>query len=278
MILWFIAYTAGVVRLSVAVLLFIRNREQTDIKKIIFLLSFGGVILSLSNMELLYIFGSENANYAGHIGLYFSAALAGALPIYVHTTVVEGPTIYRDIPFAIIGLVLLILQIIYRESTMLLVLIVMSCCIIYSMICLLTKNKTPDLFEKKVNNILSFIVIILVILMIFFDILFPISKGYIFIPIVYFWVNVMMLLPEIPQFAKPENRFGEKDLVTSMENFGLTKRECEVALLLVKGKSYQDIGDTLFISLQTVKTHAARIYKKTGTGSKLELLDKTKKL
>ncbi len=51
----------------------------------------------------------------------------------------------------------------------------------------------------------------------------------------------------------------------------LSPRELEVAGLLLEGLTYQEIGERLFISLATVKTHVDRIYKKTGAGNKMEL-------
>jgi len=51
----------------------------------------------------------------------------------------------------------------------------------------------------------------------------------------------------------------------------LSAREAEVARLLVSGLRYRDIGDRLFISLSTVKTHVERIYRKTGARNKMEL-------
>ena len=54
-------------------------------------------------------------------------------------------------------------------------------------------------------------------------------------------------------------------------NIPLSPREREVASLLLDGLTYQEIGERLFISLATVKTHVDRIYKKTGAGNKMEL-------
>ena len=54
-------------------------------------------------------------------------------------------------------------------------------------------------------------------------------------------------------------------------NYDLTAREKEIALLLTKGMSNQEIADTLFISLATVKTHTHNIYRKTATKNKSEL-------
>lgn len=52
---------------------------------------------------------------------------------------------------------------------------------------------------------------------------------------------------------------------------GLTKREWEVLSLLLRGDTYQQIGAELAISPHTVKNHAAGIYQKTGTNSRMAL-------
>ncbi len=44
----------------------------------------------------------------------------------------------------------------------------------------------------------------------------------------------------------------------------LTPREREVLRLVVQGYKYRDIGEELFISLTTVKTHVSNIYRKLG--------------
>lgn len=57
-----------------------------------------------------------------------------------------------------------------------------------------------------------------------------------------------------------------------LSDFGLTKRETEVALLLLDGKSRAEIADILFISLGTVNTHCTRVYQKAGCGSVAEFI------
>jgi len=54
--------------------------------------------------------------------------------------------------------------------------------------------------------------------------------------------------------------------------FGITKREQEIIEQISLGKTNQQIADELFISLQTVKDHTHRIYKKTGVNSRLKLI------
>ncbi len=53
--------------------------------------------------------------------------------------------------------------------------------------------------------------------------------------------------------------------------FGISGREKEVIELICKGNSNQDISDSLFISLQTVKDHIHRIYLKTGVKNRVQL-------
>ena len=55
------------------------------------------------------------------------------------------------------------------------------------------------------------------------------------------------------------------------ERFGITPREREIVRLICGGKKNREIADELFISLQTVKDHAYRIFKKTGVRNRVQL-------
>lgn len=54
----------------------------------------------------------------------------------------------------------------------------------------------------------------------------------------------------------------------------LTQRERDVLEQLCEGKSYRSIGDTLFISQDTVRSHIKSIYKKLEVNSKSEAVAK----
>lgn len=71
------------------------------------------------------------------------------------------------------------------------------------------------------------------------------------------------LFRKAPEAPKNEAKLG---------SFDLSPREAEIALMLVKGASYKEIASSLGISLATVKTHIVRVYQKTGTGTKIDLL------
>lgn len=51
----------------------------------------------------------------------------------------------------------------------------------------------------------------------------------------------------------------------------LSEREQEVAGYVAEGKSNQEIADTMYVSLRTIKAHLTSIYEKTGLRNRLEL-------
>ncbi len=55
------------------------------------------------------------------------------------------------------------------------------------------------------------------------------------------------------------------------ERFGITPRERDIVRLICIGKKNREIADELFISLQTVKDHAYRIFRKTGVKNRVQL-------
>jgi DNA-binding NarL/FixJ family response regulator len=57
---------------------------------------------------------------------------------------------------------------------------------------------------------------------------------------------------------------------TREESFDLSDRELDILQLLVDGLNYKEIGDKLFISPQTVRSHIKNIYKKMHVHSRAE--------
>ncbi|MCD6397724.1 MAG: response regulator transcription factor [Spirochaetaceae bacterium] len=52
----------------------------------------------------------------------------------------------------------------------------------------------------------------------------------------------------------------------------LSEREEEVSRLLIKGETNSDIGEKLFISVNTVKSHIKNIYKKLEVSNRIQLI------
>lgn len=69
-------------------------------------------------------------------------------------------------------------------------------------------------------------------------------------------------LPLIAVFLENCDEVLREDLRVQRKKYDLTERESEIWLLLRKEYSYQEIAETLKISLNTVKTHVKNIYAK----------------
>jgi LuxR family maltose regulon positive regulatory protein len=67
-------------------------------------------------------------------------------------------------------------------------------------------------------------------------------------------------------------RHSSEDLGLAMERWGLTSREQEVALALLRGMSRKEIAMDFCTSQNTIKTHISHIYEKIGVHSASELL------
>lgn len=59
--------------------------------------------------------------------------------------------------------------------------------------------------------------------------------------------------------------------------YGLTNRENEIVLQIIKGDSYKKIAENMFISYGTVRKHASNIFSKSNCSSKQELIEKVNK-
>jgi DNA-binding CsgD family transcriptional regulator len=58
-----------------------------------------------------------------------------------------------------------------------------------------------------------------------------------------------------------------------LEEYGITKREEEVIREICDGKTNREIGESLFISLQTVKDHIYRIFQKANVKNRVQLIN-----
>lgn len=70
----------------------------------------------------------------------------------------------------------------------------------------------------------------------------------------------------------------ESEAETWTEQFGFSPRELQIAMMLAQRIPYKQISSDLYVSENTVKTHARNIYKKAGVSSREELLEKLSEL
>jgi DNA-binding CsgD family transcriptional regulator len=63
-----------------------------------------------------------------------------------------------------------------------------------------------------------------------------------------------------------------------VKELGLTPREHEILGLIAEGLSNREIGERLFVSENTVKTHSSRVFDKLGVNRRVQAVQKGKEL
>ncbi|HSB64623.1 MAG TPA: response regulator transcription factor [Thermoanaerobaculia bacterium] len=64
----------------------------------------------------------------------------------------------------------------------------------------------------------------------------------------------------------------------ALEESGLTPRELEILGLIAEGLSNREIGERLFVSENTVKTHSARLFEKLGASRRTQAVQEGRRL
>lgn len=281
--LYIIAYSAGIIRLALAIYIAAKTRKKGSFWKISFLVVFAVLIVSLSNLETLSELKLGGIYFFGIIAAYCSAFLTLTIPLFVHSEIADLSHIHlRNSIFVSLSSISIALITVHFfipvpniYFIMLLISVsVMSATIIYSMTMALLaiKRKTNKATPNTAEKILPAAVIVLIPVMIWVDFLKNLADGFIIVPVLYLLINILMILGEIRLLHNPR---GDIEISSEkMDSLGLTSREQEIVRRLLKGLTYGQTADKLYISVQTVKTHATRIYTKTATQNKLGLLNK----
>lgn len=79
--------------------------------------------------------------------------------------------------------------------------------------------------------------------------------------------------PALPQEGPPAPGQPDGETTFSPGGLRLTARERQVAALVVEGRTYKEVGETLFLSARTVEHHVARMRRRSGASSRAQLLD-----
>jgi len=64
----------------------------------------------------------------------------------------------------------------------------------------------------------------------------------------------------------------------ALKDVGLTAREHEILGLIAEGLSNREIGERLFVSENTVKTHSSRVFEKLGVNRRMQAVQRGKEL
>ena len=168
----------------------------------------------------------------------------------------------------------------YQKTLELIIYISLIVSVVSSMVIIrFTKPGQRIKHREKIERIMSIAILIIMPLTLFIEFL---SNKFQFlsvlgrdisitVPVIFILLATSKLLDDLIRLSlfKTDNSIKQQNVL----NFNLTQRESEVADLLIKGYSYTKIGDTLFISIPTVKTHVSNIYKKVKVNNKMELLN-----
>jgi len=95
------------------------------------------------------------------------------------------------------------------------------------------------------------------------------------------WLGMRQSRPGGKESAGPELRAeGEGFQVDrgQQERLGITARELEILVLVAEGLSNREIGERLFVSENTVKTHCARVFDKVGAVRRTQAVQRGKEL
>lgn len=87
-------------------------------------------------------------------------------------------------------------------------------------------------------------------------------------------VKTVIVEKEIYVHANGTFTINDKEL----QKLGISNRELEVLQLMAEGLSNQEIGERLFVSLNTVKTHTSRLFEKLEVKRRTQAIEKGKRL
>jgi len=95
------------------------------------------------------------------------------------------------------------------------------------------------------------------------------------------WLGTRLLAPRERIVEVTVTAASKQDLIpdeAARERLGITPREMEVLQLVARGLSNREIGETLFVSENTVKTHCSRAFDKLGARRRTEAVKRSKEL
>lgn len=147
---------------------------------------------------------------------------------------------------------------------------------------LLAKNKHTILYAVALA-LLLFLLKWLELKLIIVDNAYEIYMGAIavFFTILGIWLALKLTKPKTVVVEKqvyvnngPEFTINQ----TEVEKLGLSKRELDVLQLMAEGLSNQEISERLFVSLNTIKTHSAKVFEKMEVKRRTQAVEMAKRL
>lgn len=133
---------------------------------------------------------------------------------------------------------------------------------------------------KKTILIYGFALALLIFLLEYFEYRYFVrdlsTEGFVFIIALLFaglgiWVGSKLTFPK-----QASLEFQKND--KALNYLGISDREIEVLELVAMGLSNKEIASTLFVSINTVKTHLSKLYEKLEVNRRTQAVEKAKSL
>lgn len=280
-VLLILAYTLGIATLAIQTVCYFKQLEYKE--TIIFSLLLLLLVVSLTIPQIITIESPTTVLMFEYITLLFTSLFAIIIPVNIHKLRKSRVRVKRNSIIYIIGCATVILTtaLYFRNIQNLTFIIVYShmfLSVIYSMLYILLSKPDSEVktSERSEKITAIFVIAIMIISSVILAVLYPkvsyksiIEDGSAFLATIFIVIAVIKILENIKRLNSPQTENNiTPERFTSM---GITPREQEVLLLLIKGKKYKEIADKLFISLPTVKTHVSNIYSKTDVRNRIEL-------
>ena len=302
-----VAYSVGLLNLYLLILLYIRDRDTMFAREFLLMLAFSAIVVTQSLMA-----GNGGSlptwfNPAGKILAYTGVSLLiFALPWYINHLQPVNHSELKNRLFLILAILTLLMNLISsilaatdglnirdKVNTISIALCIATTIytiglgIVARIIHFLRQKKAEMPTRQPINETtqtairMGLFTLLLLPAMIYLDFAdlpvpgWPMLKGIHIVPMIYIlWSILLMNLRSRTLLAILPGPAGyTQDTVNQVSaQYQLSPREREVMDLLIQGRTYDQIADTLCISLSTAKTHIGRIYRKTRVTNKVELI------
>lgn len=283
-----ISFSIGMVSLITTIIISVITKDDLFIKYLFFYIAFTFLfifkfIYEYIDLNIIYI-NPEVLKLINYFKFNSEFPLILTIPYFAHCLLETSKTRIKNIIFITLTLIAFILShiskyvidnVIFEKSIDIFIDILLIAFVIYafSLGIFNYKNIKRKLNKRIVKSLIIFLGISLPALVI--ESINYTSKILPF-PLYPIWycgfslimtINILLYYVRTTQLTLNLSQFNE-----IIKNNDISEREKEIILLIIKGYSNYKIGDTLFISINTVKTHLRNIYNKFGIKSRLELI------
>lgn len=298
---YIISFLSGFSFFILASLAYSKSRNTLLRYYIFLVLSLSVIIIeqTITTYKLVNIFDNNYLKGVLRIISYINIGfLIYILPLFIHQFTGKRISEHKKLVFLVLSIIPVVSIILYfclqyKSLINTCINVELFATIAYTLLFAIKNMKKEE--EKEIRMIMKSI---LFTTMVFFPFMFLDTKssqiplladlfpyGLLSVPAFYLTINSLSMNFGIKYYSRfnsyvsPKAVTNNKDTLKIqmdsclLSNYKITNRESEVIMLLIKGYSYSNISEELFISISTAKTHVYNIYQKTGVKNKVELIN-----